>query len=97
MRSLREVDPHQVLFGRLNSLANGLGNFLRLARAIADDGRAGISHHHQGREGEVLAALDHFGHAVDGDHLVFQLVRIRIKLLNHSWHSLNSHFPIRGS
>ena len=86
MRSLGEVDPHQVFLRRLNSLANGLRNFLRLARAVADDGRAGISHHHQGREGKVLAALDHFGHAVDRDHLVFQLVRIRIKLLNHCWH-----------
>ena len=50
------------------------GTSFALPGTVADDGRAGISYHHQGRERQVLAALDHFGHAVDRDHLVFQLV-----------------------
>ena len=76
MRGLGQVHLHQVLLRRLNPLADGLRHFLRLAGTVADHGRAGIAHHDQRRERQVLAALDHFGHAVDGDHLVFQLVRV---------------------
>ena len=78
---------HQILLRRLDPLANGLRNFLRLAGTVAHHRGRRIAHHHQRRKRKILAALDHLGHAVDGDHLVFQLERTRIKFLNHCWHS----------
>src|SRR5947199_118630 len=60
-RGLREIHAHQILLGRFDSLADRLGNFLRLPRAISDYGGAGISHHHQGGKGEILASFDNLG------------------------------------
>jgi len=46
-RGLGQVDPHQVLLGGLNSLADGLRNFFRLARSVTYDRGAGIAYHHE--------------------------------------------------
>src|SRR5579883_2422535 len=74
-------------FADSNPLADRLRDFLGLARPVADHGRAGIAHYHQRRKRQVLAALDHLGDAVDGDHLVFQLIVAGIELFRYCWHS----------
>ena len=61
----------------LDAFANGHRDLARLAGAITDM-PGSVAHHHQGREAQVLAALHHFGDAVDRDHLVLQLQRIGI-------------------
>ncbi len=80
-RGLGQVDPDQVLLGRLDPLANGLGNFLGLARTVAHHARSGVAHHHQRGKRHVLAALDHLGHAIDGHHLILQVVLVGIEFL----------------
>src|SRR6266540_646700 len=53
--------------GFLHALLDGRGDLLGLP--IADADPAGlVSHHHERGEAEPPAALDHLGHAVDGDH-----------------------------
>jgi len=71
---------------RLDSLLDGRGHFLRLAGTEANDPGAGIAHHHQGREAEVLAALDHFRDAIDGDYLLLQVEVIRLDTLRNYRH-----------
>src|SRR5207253_2628590 len=83
---LGQVDPHQVLLSGFNSLTDGLWNFFRFPRAIADHGRAGITDHDQSREGKVLATLHHFSDAVDRNHLILELVLPSIELLQYCWH-----------
>jgi hypothetical protein len=56
-------------FGRL---ADRLRHLAGLAVAEADAAFQ-VTHHHQRREAETLAALDHLGHAVDVHELVFEL------------------------
>ncbi len=47
-------------------------NLLCLARPEADDAVL-ITNDDQGREGQVLSALDHFGNAVDRNHLILEI------------------------
>ena len=63
----------QILLRRLDTLLDRGGHFLGFAGAEADDLRARIADHDQRRKAQVLAALDHFGDAVDRDHLLFQV------------------------
>src|SRR5690348_8442558 len=94
MRNTRlvEGDLGQVLLGGFNPFANGLRDFLRLACTIADHRGGRISDHDQRGKGHVLAAFDDLRHAIDGDHLVFQLVASGVDLLLYSCcrHSLDS-------
>ena len=62
----------QVLLRRFDRFADGLGNFLGFAAAVSDVS-AFIADNDERAETQVLAALNHFGHAVDGNHGVFQL------------------------
>ena len=64
---------NQIFLGLLDGLADGHGNFARLAHAetgvaalIADD--------HQRGKAQVLAALDDLGDALDGHDLILQIV-----------------------
>ena len=84
---LREIHPDKILLRRFNALANGLRNFLGLARSVAHNRGGRIADHDQRGEREILAALDYLGHAVDGDHLIFQLIPSGVELFNHCWHS----------
>ena len=68
-----QVEANQVLFGLFNGLANRHGDFPRLAHAeagmaalITDDDQCG--------ETQILAALDHFGDPLDGNHLILQII-----------------------
>src|SRR5437868_5038224 len=68
-RRALQVQLDQILFRLLDALLDGHGHFARLAHAesrmttaVADD--------HQRRETQVLTALDDFGDAVDGDHVI---------------------------
>ena len=65
-------DRDQVLLRDLDPLADRRRHLLRLAGAVADRPCA-VADHHQRREGEVLAALDDLGHAVDVDDLLDEL------------------------
>ncbi len=78
-----QVDLEQVLLGGLDALADGLGNFLGLARAVADYAFARIANDDQRGKGHVLAALDDLGDAIDRDHLVLEVEPVRIELLLH--------------
>jgi len=49
-----QMDPDQILLGRLNPLANRLGNFFRFAGTVADHPGSGVAHHHQRSERHVL-------------------------------------------
>ena len=84
---LCEVHTKQVLLGRLNPLTDGLRHFLRFAGSIPDDCGRRISDHNQRGERKILSALYDLGDTVDGDHLVFQLVRPRVEFLDHCWHN----------
>src|SRR5919199_1603012 len=75
-RVVDQRDADQVLLRRLDGLLDGHGDFARLARAEADVARA-VADDHERREREVLAALDHLGHAVDRDDLVGQVKPLR--------------------
>jgi hypothetical protein len=72
------MDPAQTLLGGLDSLANRGGDFLGLAYAEADHLRRWVADHYQSRKAQVLAALDHLGDPVDGDHLLLEVERRRI-------------------
>ena len=74
VRDRGALDRHldQVLLGDLDALADRHRHFLRLAGAVADAALA-VADHHQRGEGEVLAALDHLGDAVDVDDLLDEL------------------------
>src|SRR6202020_2028015 len=59
--------PEEVLLGLLDTLGDRRGHLLGLA--VTDAHHAvGVAHHDQRGEAEPAAALDHFGHPVDGDH-----------------------------
>src|SRR5438067_3689126 len=77
-RALGEVDLVQVLLGGLDPLANGLGDFLRLAGAVADYAFAGVTDDDESGERHVFAALDHFGDAVNRNDLVLEVEAVRI-------------------
>ena len=87
---LGEVDPEQIFLGRLNSLADSLRNFLRLSGTEPNDGSSGIADHDQRGEREILASLDDFGYAVDGNNLVLELELSRIEPLRDCWDPLLS-------
>ena len=72
-RGFEHVDLAQILLRRFDALLDGGRDFLGLPGAEADDLSAGIADHDQSREAHVLAALDDFGHAVDGDDLLLQV------------------------
>ena len=67
------VDLAQILLRRFDALLDRGRNFLGLAGAEADDLRAGIANDDQSRKAQVLAALDHFGDAIDRDHLLLEV------------------------
>ena len=76
-RPLGEGDLDQALFGLLDPLANGLGNFVGFSQPKAHHSFA-VPHDHEGAEAEPAAALDHLGDAVDVGYAInqFQLIRI---------------------
>src|SRR6185503_2939776 len=59
---------HRAL-GRIDGFAHRLGDLVGLPGGDADLALA-ITHGNQGVEGEAPASLHHFGHAVDGDHVL---------------------------
>ena len=64
--------PDQAAARGFGRLAYRLRHLAGLAVAEADAAFQ-VTHHHQRREAETLAALDHLGHAVDVHELVFEL------------------------
>src|ERR1700738_5650455 len=90
-RALGEVDLVQVLLGGLDPLADGLGDFFRLAGAVADYAFAGITDNDECGEGHVLAALDDLGDAVDRNDLVLEVEAVRIDFFLH-YHNVLSSF-----
>ena len=68
----RQRHGHQVLLRDVDALADGHRHFLGLAGTVTDATGA-IADNDQRGEGEVLAALDHLGHAVDVDDLLEEL------------------------
>ena len=80
----------QVLLGGLDALADGLGNFLGLAGAVADHALTGIADDDERGEGHVLTALDDLGDAVDGDDLVLEVEAVRVDLFLHCHNVLSS-------
>ena len=62
---------------------DALGNFVRLAKAIADSAFL-VSSHDQGTETETAAPFDDLGAAVDEDDLFGQLVAIGVRW-NGGW------------
>ena len=89
-RGLGQVDLVQVLLGRLDALADGLGNFLGLAGAVADDAFGGVADDDQRGEGHVLTALDDLGDAVDRNDLVLEVEAVRVDLFLHCHNVLSS-------
>ena len=85
-----QVDLVQVLLGGLDALADGLGNFLGLAGAVADDALAGIADDDERGEGHVLTALDDLGDAIDRDDLVLEVEAVRVDLFLHCHNVLSS-------
>ena len=71
-RGALQIQLNQILLGLLDRLADGHGNFARLAHAEAGVALL-IAHHDQRRKAEILAALDDFGDAVDRDDLILQV------------------------
>src|SRR5216684_1567 len=67
-----QCDAGQVAFRRLGCLADGFGNFARLAVAESDPALL-IADDDQGRKAEALAALDHLRHTIDVNELVDEL------------------------
>ena len=76
-RGALQVELHHVLLGLLDRLADGHGNFARLAHAEAGVA-ALVAHDDERRKAEVLAALDDLGDAVDRNDLIFQVGLIRL-------------------
>ena len=73
-----EVQFDQTFLGLLDGFFDGHGHFASLAHAesrvammVADD--------HERGETQVFAALDDFGDAVDGDHVILQVRRIYVE------------------
>ena len=93
-----QVDLVQVLLGGLDPLADGLGNFLRLAGAVADDAFAGVADDDECSEGHVLTTLDDLGDAIDGDDLVLEVEPVRVDLFLHCHNVLSSFLAaVRGA
>ena len=63
----------QALAGLHHRLGDRDRHFTRLAVSEADAAGA-VAHHGERGEAELLAALDHLGHAVDRDELLEQVV-----------------------
>ena len=68
----RQRHADEILLRRFDALLDGQRHFAGFATAEADDAVL-IADDDQRRERQVLAALDHFGHAVDRNYLVFQI------------------------
>ena len=66
-----------ILLGLLDGLANGHGNFARLAHAEPSVPML-IADHDKRGETEVLAALDDFRDAIDGNHLILDIRQVRV-------------------
>ncbi len=56
-RALGQIDLVQILLGRLDTLADGLGDFLGLAGAVADDAFGWVADNDESGEGHVLPPL----------------------------------------
>ena len=80
-RGLRHIYLDQVLLGRLDTFANGLRNLFGLAGSVPHHAFGRIAHDHQRRKAHVLAALDHFGHAIDADNLILEVHPVSVQLL----------------
>src|SRR5688572_29776920 len=70
--TLAQRHAHQRAARLLSGLADGLGHLAGLAVAEAHPALL-VANHHQRREAEAFAALDHLGHAVDVHQLVLEL------------------------
>ena len=78
-----QIDLEQVLFGRLDALADRLRNLLGLTRAIADHALSRIADDDKRRERHVLAALDDLGDTVNGDDLILEVHPVAVESLLH--------------
>src|SRR5688500_5249018 len=68
---------HHGALGRLDGLAHRLGDLVRLAGGDPDPALA-VADRDEGVEREAPAALDHLGHAVDGDDVLHKLARLAV-------------------
>ena len=67
---LDQRHPNQTLLGRFDCFLNCQRNFAGFACAKPDMPTF-IANHDEGRKRHVLTALHDFGHAVDGNNLIF--------------------------
>ena len=77
-RRFGQEHPDHVLLGRLDALADRLGDFPGLALADTH-APALIAHGDEGREAQVLAALDDLRDPADGDDLVLELKAVLVE------------------
>src|SRR6185503_7709948 len=86
-RIVDERDANQVLLRRLDAFLDRQRHFARLAGAEAHVPTL-VAYDNERGERKVLAALNYFGDAIDGDHLVFQVESLRRNALLGLSHSL---------
>jgi hypothetical protein len=75
-RVVDERHADQIFLRRLDGFLDGERDFARLAAAEADVPRF-VADDDERREAQILSALNHFGHAVDADHLIFEIKPLR--------------------
>ena len=63
----------QLFLGGFNALLDGNRDFPRFARGKTNHAFVRVANDDQRGKTHILSALDHLGHAIDGDHLIFQL------------------------
>ena len=72
-----ERDVEDVLPRLVVALADGLGDLVGLAETDAHVARL-VAHDDERRKGEAPTALDHLGHAVDGDDALLEFLFVNL-------------------
>src|SRR2546427_9165271 len=75
-RMANQWHANETLLGRFNRLLNSDRNFASFAGTKTDVAGL-VANHYQSSERQILAALDHFGNAVNGNNLIFQIQSLR--------------------
>src|SRR2546422_6798388 len=75
-RMANQWHANETLLGRFNRLLNSDRNFASFAGTKSDVAGL-VANHYQSSERQILAALDHFGNAVNGNNLIFQIQSLR--------------------
>ena len=84
-RASLQGNANHVFSRLLDSFADGLRDFFCFPHTIPDMPVL-VANNHESAETQVLSALDHLGHTIDGNNLVFKFLRIRIDLIQAFLH-----------